>query len=66
MSARELTAAGITDPQLRSDYEASRRLNAAHGRTYYLATLLLPPAKRPYVHALYGFCLLYTSPSPRD
>lgn len=30
-------------------------LNARHGRTYYLATLLLPPAKRPYVHALYGF-----------
>ncbi|HSR24549.1 MAG TPA: phytoene/squalene synthase family protein, partial [Candidatus Eisenbacteria bacterium] len=24
------------------------------GKTYYLATLLLPPAKRPYVHALYG------------
>jgi phytoene synthase len=55
MSARELTAAGITEPQLRRDYEASRRLNATHGRTYYLATLLLPPAKRPYVHALYGF-----------
>jgi phytoene synthase len=36
-------------------YEACRRLNASHGKTYYLATLLLPPAKRPYVHALYGF-----------
>ena len=55
MSARELDAAGITDPGLRSSYERCRRLNAAHGRTYYLATLLLPPAKRPYVHALYGF-----------
>ena len=55
MSARELDAAGITDPQLRAGYEACRRLNAEHGRTYYLATLLLPPAKRPYVHALYGF-----------
>lgn len=55
MSARELDAAGITDPQLRASYEACRRLNAAHGKTYYLATLLLPPAKRPYVHALYGF-----------
>ena len=31
------------------------RINAEHGKTYYLATLLLPPAKRPYVHALYGF-----------
>jgi phytoene synthase len=30
-------------------------LNAEHGRTYYLATQLLPAAKRPYVHALYGF-----------
>jgi phytoene synthase len=55
MSRRELDAAGITDPPLRASYEACRRLNAAHGRTYYLATLLLPPAKRPYVHALYGF-----------
>ncbi|MFM8350461.1 MAG: phytoene/squalene synthase family protein [Actinomycetales bacterium] len=55
MSARELDAAGITDPQLRDSYERCRQLNAAHGKTYYLATLLLPPAKRPYVHALYGF-----------
>ena len=55
MSARELDAAGIGDPALRASYETCRRLNAAHGRTYYLATLLLPAAKRPYVHALYGF-----------
>ncbi len=55
MSGRELDAAGITDPRLRESYEACRALNAAHGKTYYLATLLLPPAKRPYVHALYGF-----------
>ena len=55
MSARELDAAGITDPGLRASYEACRRLNASHGRTYYLATLLLPAWKRPYVHALYGF-----------
>jgi phytoene synthase len=55
MSDRELDAAGITGPDLRASYEACRRLNAAHGKTYYLATLLLPPAKRPYVHALYGF-----------
>jgi phytoene synthase len=50
-----LTAAGIVDPRMRASYEACRRLNAQHGKTYYLATLLLPPAKRPYVHALYGF-----------
>jgi len=36
-------------------YQQARRLNAEHGRTYYLATLLLPPHKRPAVHALYGF-----------
>ncbi len=55
MSRRDLDRAGITDPQLRDSYERCRELNARHGRTYYLATLLLPPAKRPYVHALYGF-----------
>lgn len=58
MSARaraELRAAGIADPQLRAGYLLARRLNATHGKTYYLATLLLPPAKRPHVHALYGF-----------
>ena len=52
---RELDAAGITDPGLRRAYARCRALNATHGRTYYLATLLLPPGKRPYVHALYGF-----------
>jgi phytoene synthase len=51
----ELDAAGITDPALRHSYERCRSSNAWHGRTYFLATLLLPPAKRPYVHALYGF-----------
>jgi phytoene synthase len=40
---------------LHAAYEECRRLNASHGRTYYLATLLLPPHKRPAVHALYGF-----------
>ena len=55
MSLRDLKAAGITDPALRESYELCRKLNAQHGKTYYLATLLLPPEKRPYVHALYGF-----------
>lgn len=55
MSAKDLDAAGIGDPGLRASYERCRRLHAAHGRTYYLATLLLPPGKRPYVNALYGF-----------
>ena len=51
----ELTAAGITDPDLRASYEECKRLNSLHGKTYYLATLLLPKEKRPHVHALYGF-----------
>lgn len=55
VSNRDLDAAGITDPALRESYELCRVLNAKHGKTYYLATLLLPPEKRPYVHALYGF-----------
>lgn len=50
-----LDAAGITDPALRADFLVCRRLHARHGRTYFLATALLPPHKRPYVWALYGF-----------
>ena len=55
MTARELDAAGILDPDLRAAYTRCRQLNAQHGRTYFLATRLLPAQKRPYVHALYGF-----------
>ena len=55
MSARELDAAGIVAPELRASYSECKRLNSLHGKTYYLATLLLPPGKRPFVHALYGF-----------
>ena len=55
MSSRELDAAGITDPAMRASYERCRQLHKEYGRTYYLATLLLPPGKRPYVWALYGF-----------
>jgi phytoene synthase len=54
-ATQELDAAGITDPATRNSYLLCRELNAAHGKTYYLATLLLPAGKRPYVHALYGF-----------
>ncbi|HET9658330.1 MAG TPA: phytoene/squalene synthase family protein [Kineosporiaceae bacterium] len=55
MSVRALDAAGIEDPRLRVAFEVCRKLHVQHGRTYYLATQLLPPAKRPYVWALYGF-----------
>lgn len=40
---------------LTASYEHCRRLNARHGRSFYLATLLLPQWKRRHVHALYGF-----------
>ncbi|MFC4054989.1 phytoene/squalene synthase family protein [Actinomadura syzygii] len=40
---------------LTASYEHCRRLNARHGRSFYLATLLLPAWKRRHVHALYGF-----------
>lgn len=40
---------------LQESYAECKRLNALHGKTYYLATLLLPKKKRPPVHALYGF-----------
>ena len=36
-------------------YARCRDLNRVHGRTYYLATRLLPAWKRRHVHALYGF-----------
>jgi phytoene synthase len=52
--SRELDAAGITEPALRASYSRCRQLNAAHGRTYFLATRLLSPAQRPAIHALYG------------
>ncbi|MCX5285895.1 phytoene/squalene synthase family protein [Streptomyces sp. NBC_00198] len=55
MTDRELDAAGITDPALRDAYRRCRKLNSRHGRTYFLATRLLPVERRPAVHALYGF-----------
>ncbi len=52
---RELTAAGITDPALQAAYLRCVELHRRHGRTYFLATRLLPADRRPAVHALYGF-----------
>src|SRR4051812_9838484 len=40
---------------LAAAYERCRALHRFHGRTYYLATRLLPAWKRRHVHALYGF-----------
>jgi phytoene synthase len=41
--------------ELTAAYERCRALHRQHGRTYYLATKLLPAWKRRHVHALYGF-----------
>jgi 15-cis-phytoene synthase len=64
----ELDAAGITGPALRSAYTECRRINAHHGRTFFLATRLLPARARPSAHALYGFARmadeLVDNPSP--
>lgn len=51
----ELEAAGISNESLRQSYLECKRLNSQHGKTYFLATQLLPKSKRPFVHALYGF-----------
>jgi len=49
----------MTDPTpaaaLAAAYASCRDLHRTHGRSYYLATRLLPPWKRRHVHALYGF-----------
>lgn len=55
MTRRELDAGGVTEPSLRAAYAECRRLNALHGRSYFLATRLLPVERRSAVHALYGF-----------
>lgn len=40
---------------LQASYAACQEVNSAYGRTYYLATRMLPAWKRPSVHALYAF-----------
>jgi len=46
-----MTASG----DLSAAYRHCRAIAAEHGRTYFLATRLLPPERRPAVHALYAF-----------
>jgi phytoene synthase len=41
--------------ELSQAYAECRRIAAQHGRTYYLATRLLPAAQRPAIHALYAY-----------
>lgn len=49
---------GPTSTGIRAAYRECRRINAHYGRTYFLATRLLPADRRPAVHALYGFARL--------
>ncbi|SHE87378.1 phytoene synthase [Ferrithrix thermotolerans DSM 19514] len=42
--------------ELELSYKRCKELNKRFGKTYYYSTLILPRAKRPHVHALYGFC----------
>jgi 15-cis-phytoene synthase len=53
--ARQARPAAPEPRTLGAAYERCRQLHARHGRTFYLATLLLPRWKRRHVHALYGF-----------
>ncbi|MEU6292530.1 squalene/phytoene synthase family protein [Streptomyces sp. NPDC046988] len=69
--SRSLTAAGVTTPGARRDYDAQRRLVARFRPTSYLALrLLLPPRLLPHVVAMtavmhHGDNLLDTGPRPR-
>lgn len=58
MSARTEFADRAPAADLDASYAACRALHRRHGRTYYLATRLLPRWKRRHVHALYGFTRL--------
>lgn len=66
-------AAGLgVPPGLRAAYAVCRRVQREYGRTYFLATRLLPRERRPHVWALYAFARtaddLVDEPSadPRD
>ncbi|MDG3011978.1 phytoene/squalene synthase family protein [Rhodococcus sp. D2-41] len=45
----------LAPTQVSASYEHCRAVTAYHGRSYYLATRLLPAERRPAVYALYAF-----------
>jgi len=49
-------AAAATLPSLDEAYEACRRETAQWAKTFYLGTLLMPPAKRRAIWAIYVWC----------
>ncbi|HET6503324.1 MAG TPA: phytoene/squalene synthase family protein [Amycolatopsis sp.] len=57
-----------TPAELAAAYRVCRRINARHGKTFFLATRLLPARARAATHALYGFARLaddlVDSPAP--
>ena len=53
-SRRSVALSGMP-PELAAAYEKCRLIHATHGRTYYLATRLLPADRRSDVWALYAF-----------
>ncbi|MEU2177616.1 phytoene/squalene synthase family protein [Nocardia sp. NPDC019219] len=55
MTRTDLDTTRPGDPELQRSYRYCRKLNARHGKTFFLATRLLAPDQRPAVHALYGF-----------
>ncbi|MGW5219036.1 phytoene/squalene synthase family protein [Nocardia sp. NPDC004085] len=55
MTRTDLDTTRPGDERLHRSYRYCRRLNASHGKTFFLATRLLAPDQRPAVHALYGF-----------
>jgi phytoene synthase len=49
-------APGSAIPSLEEAYEACRRETAEWAKTFYLGTLLMPPAKRRAIWAIYVWC----------
>ena len=49
-------ATGTAIPSLEQAYEACRRETAEWAKTFYLGTLLMPPAKRRAIWAIYVWC----------
>jgi phytoene synthase len=43
---------------LQRAYDVSTRITKEYSKSFYFSSLLLPPAKRQAVHALYAFCRL--------
>ena len=49
-------ATGLALPSLEQAYEACRQETAEWAKTFYLGTLLMPPAKRRAIWAIYVWC----------